>query len=364
MGKCRQTARARRNGRETFSELIELADSLGLFAHPMTQVQQKMEERFSADNRWNVLLEQDRNRMIADAVKMKVAKLEQEHCAQNHAFRELVISFLSGREEHPPPWFVVRRKLQQDERWGAADSMLDREQIFAQVVSQLSNSRRKRWQKQHLDEMEVETVKKKRRVNEAEEDLYNLFTERLKTPFDMSWNDVKSLLDGSERFQNCTLSDDEQVHIWTEYKKGIIDARKDAFCMRLESLPLDTIGPDMTFEEVLECTVGFKSGGGFIGVPKDVLQQGWEEWQELAYNRSTEVCRSWLRSCEHFCGTESIILGDPAYELLIEKLNQDIRFCRLVKKPEVQRDLVLERLKELRQARVRPQSALQDVGLT
>merc|ERR1712187_501048 len=123
----------------------------------------------------------------------------------------------------------------------------------------------------------------------------------------------------------------------------------------------DVIGPDMDFDDILEDTlmIDTKAEQAFSGVPLAVLRAAWEEWRSNARSQAIEACRTWLASCEHFRGQDRTKPGTDAFEALMQKLKQDVRFKRLNGEPDAQKRLVVERLKAMRQQRVIGRNAIE-----
>merc|ERR1712028_335919 len=87
----------------------------------------------------------------------------------------------------------------------------------------------------------------------------------------------------------------------------------------------------------------------------DLMRSTYEDWRVQAHEDAVEICRAWLRSCEHFRGGDNIDpAGGPALEDLLGRLGRaDVRFRRLASRPEEQRKLVVARLHELKELKKR-----------
>merc|ERR1712060_1037255 len=181
----------------------------------------------------------------------------------------------------------------------------------------LAVARKARVRRQRQDEEEVDAARKKRRLTEAEECLFSLLAERIKSPYTLSWEDARTMLAESKEFRDCDLREDDQERVWVEYTQSVTNARQQAFIRHLGSAGPEVIGPEMTFEEVFERAMDPATTKALAGLPEDLLRSAWREWREQTYGAMVEVCRQWMQSCGHFAGTEGI---DPADETAIEAL--------------------------------------------
>jgi len=357
----KQTAAAKRGGREAFREVLAKADKLGLLRDRTASLVQRMLERhFGEDDAWDAVPERDRERLIAEAVEESTARWAKNREGACRDFRELISGLLHGREQAPPPWHVMRKRLQDDPRWAAMESASECERLYEQVVRELDASRRQWLRRQRQDDEEMDAARKKRRLTAAEESLHNLFAERIKAPYLMEWTDAMSALGENRQLRDCELHPYEQERVWIEYKRSANDARRQAFLLRLTNTSADLVGPEMSFEQVLERSTDGASAKAFAGVPEDVLRSAWEEWREKAHVMAVEVCRQWLRSCEHFRDAEGVCVGTSEFEGLLAKLRDDVRFRRLGHQPQEQRRLVVERIEELRHFRGRGRSGAEE----
>eukprot|EP00927_Polykrikos_kofoidii_P059842 TRINITY_DN54964_c0_g1_i1.p1 TRINITY_DN54964_c0_g1~~TRINITY_DN54964_c0_g1_i1.p1 ORF type:complete len:855 (+),score=186.00 TRINITY_DN54964_c0_g1_i1:371-2566(+) len=358
----KKAAVVKRDGREGFRELLAQAERRGLLHdRPIAAVQRALEERFEDDSRWIGVPERERDRLVAEAAEESTQRRKKEREEALHGFRALVVEKLRGREDDPPPFHVLRRKLEKDTRWEPVRDTAERERVYQQVVRELVTSRRQKQRRQRLDEDDVHLLKKKARLAGAEEELRNLFAERCKAPFGVEWEDARVAL--TERLRGSVLNDEEQERLWNEYKQKLTAVRREQFLNLLTNTSADIIGPEMSFEEVLSLVTAEPSvAKSLAGLPEELLQGTWQEWRQQAHVRVTEVCQHWLRSCEHFRGSEAIEPNGFQFEALLQRLSADVRFKRLGDRPDEQRRLVLERLQELRElkARGRPRGADED----
>jgi len=262
---------------------------------------------------------------------------------------------LRGKEDKPPRWRDIKARIEKEDqkRWDAIDSPAEREKMYEQVVKDLREAMKKKQRRQRQDQAEVDVARKKARLGESEETLHNLFAERLKNPFSMDWDDVQQMLGDSRALRKCGLHEDEQQKIWEEYKQGAIETRRLILVQHLKDTPADVIAPDMGPEDVFRKALDSSSRKAFAELPDDVMESAYHEWRNQAYEAAVATCRKWLRSCEHFRGTEEINpAGGPEFEMLLQRLSAaDVRFRRLDGRPSEQTRLVRARLEELRQLR-------------
>jgi len=349
--KRKQAAEAKQSGRAAFNEILAKSKELGLLdKRTSAQAQREVERRFSDDARWNALPQKERNALIIEAAEEEINKKRLEKGAAQQEFKALVLDRYRGREGRLPSFHSAKQQLQQDKRWDLISSPVERERLFGEALRELQTAKRKRNQQQQRDEAEADTARKQRRRDAAEEDLINLLTERVKAPYKFHWDEVHSMLRDNSRFKDIDLSEDQQEKVWEEYKQQSTSARRQAFVELLTHSGVEVIGPDMSFELVFKIVLRSPAGKAFAVVPKDVLREAWEEWQEHAHRQAVEACQMWLRSCEHFRGLEGMPPEGPRFNALLERLSQDVRFRRLAARPSEQHRLVAERLTELRAA--------------
>lgn len=347
--KRKQAAEAKQSGRAAFNEILTKAKELGLLGkRSSAQAQREVERRFSDDSRWNALPEKQRNVLIIEAAEEEIKKRRLEQGAAQHEFKALVLDRYRGRDGRLPSFHSARQQLQQDRRWDLINSPVERERLFDEALRELQAAKRKRNHQQQRDEAEAETARKERRRSAAEDDLISLLTERVKAPYELSWDEVRSMLRDNSRFRDRDLSDDQQEKIWEEYKHQTTSVRRQAFVQLLVHAGVEVISPEMSFEEVLKNVLSSPAGKAFAAVPKDILREAWEEWREHAYRLAVEACQMWLRSCEHFRGLEGMQPEGPRFDALLGRLSQDVRFRRLAARPNEQQRLVAERLTDMR----------------
>lgn len=362
----KQAAAAKKGGREGFRELLAKAESLGLFEDRTgPQALRALEQRFGEDDRWNAVPERERERLVVDVVDALTQRRKQEREKAQKDFRALILSVLRGREEEPPPWHVVRHRLEEDARWEAMGSLSERAYIYEQVLLELDTARRQRVRRQRQIEEEADVARKKRRLDEAEEGLLSFFAERVRAPHTTTWEEVLDALGDHKPMRGSSLDMVEKERIWEEYQRGVAETRRQELIQLLSRTSADVIGPEMEFREVMRHALSNPTAAkAFAGLPEEVLQAAWEEWRGRANDMAAEACRKWLQSCEHFRSTEGIDPADesgPAFGALVGRLAAaDVRFRRLGARPEVQRRLVAERLRELR--RLRESRGQQSIG--
>jgi len=351
----KQAASVKRGGRAAFQELLEKAKELGMFRDATAPHASKaLQECFGNDQRWDLVPEAERDRLIAEAVRDIAREQQLRRDAARCGFRELVLGVLRGREDRPPPFHAVRPRLQEDVRWASVDSLAERERLYTEVAKELETAWRKRCRQRQRDEEEADTARKKRRLTEAEEGLSNLFAEHFKAPYALTWDTAREALGDCALLRSCSLHEEELARLWEEYKRDTIEARRQAFVQLLAHTSGDAIGPEMDFERVLGYVMSTPAAKAFGAVPEELLRAAWEEWRERAHEMAAEVCRKWLQSCEHLCGVADLEPAGPEFEALLVRLSGDVRLRRLAARPAEQRRLVAERLEELRRARGGP----------
>jgi len=354
--KRKQTASVKKSSREVFRELLAKADEAGmLHDRPPESAQRALEKRFGEEEAWDAVVGAERDRLIEEAVEesTKRRKLQRDKvCAE---FRTLVLTSIRGKEAEPPTWSEFRKNIPKDEKWDIIGSSSERERMYDQVVRAAEAEHRKRLRRKDEDKKEVEMVRKRRRLNEAEEALMQLLTERVKAPFTVGWVDVKVMLKDQEPLCRKDFDQEAQMRVWEDYKRSVAEARCEAFILFLTNVPADAIGPEMEFEEVMQSVEDAPAAKAFLGTPEDILRVGWQEWRDRASEQAMQACQTWLRSCEHFRGFEDAVPDTPPFEALIRELSADIRFRRLRARPAEQRRLVAERLEEMKDPKKKKQ---------
>lgn len=363
----KQVAAEKRTGREVFKELLTKAEEDGVLrdANGKGDVALRvMDRRFGADDRWDAVGEKERERMVAEAteeIHKRVLKEREESQAGFRALLQEAFRASGGMaaDRHTDELMSYRelRKMYEDDpRWKAFVSSSAREQLYDRVVRDIQDARRQKAKRARQDELEAEQARKRRKTTENEEGLLALFTERLKTPFTMTWEEAKGILESRELLSSCGLSDEEQERLFEDYRERVTETRRQALVQLLVNTSADIIGPEMELPDVLGLAVDSSSAKALMGMPEDVVVSAFEQWREHAYELAAEDCRKFLKICQHFRGTEDV---DPAGysrdfdELVFKLAKADVRVRRLAGRPELQRRLVSERLEELRELRAK-----------
>eukprot|EP00929_Paragymnodinium_shiwhaense_P120392 TRINITY_DN9231_c0_g1_i1.p1 TRINITY_DN9231_c0_g1~~TRINITY_DN9231_c0_g1_i1.p1 ORF type:complete len:870 (+),score=268.88 TRINITY_DN9231_c0_g1_i1:113-2722(+) len=355
--KKKKATAEKKTGRDGFRQLLAEAEKAELLTdQPVAQVLRKLERKFDEDSRWKGLLAKERERLITEAIQELSKKKKDETEKSQYAYRQLVQETLRGHEQDPLPWRDARRKMEKDPRWAPVSSV-EREKLYEQAAKDAKAASRQKQRRSRQEQEEVESLRKKRRLGESEDDLRNLLAEKVKAPYCLDWDDVKTAL--RDRLKDNGLSEGEQERIFEEYKQKMIEARREQFLTLLTNTPAELIGPEMDFELVLARSCVDPSVAKLFSVlPEVVLQSAWQEWRDQAQQLAIESCKQWLRSCEHFRGKEAVTEGGAEFEHLYQLLSQDIRFRRLAHSEEQQRRLISERLQELRDRRAKGKAGM------
>mmetsp|Transcript_55153 Transcript_55153/g.158597 ORF Transcript_55153/g.158597 Transcript_55153/m.158597 type:complete len:811 (+) Transcript_55153:84-2516(+) len=357
----KEQAEKKRTGRDGFKELLQKAEEAGVLDGRIgPEAIRALERKYGEDPRWLGVKENEREKMISELVEDLAKKKKDEQDKARIGFQKLVLEKLRGKDKDPPPFHKMEKVLRQDPRWAPVDCTSSRERIYGQVLRELEAARREKTRKQKRDLDEVDQIRKKRKLTQAEEALMNLFAERIKAPYATTWEVVEEALGNHPELRDCTLERDEQERVFVEYRRSVTEIRCQEFAQLLAGSPADVVGPEMEFEEVLgsleESTVK-----AFAGMPEDALQGAWAEWRDQAHAISVETARQWLRSCELLAGCEGIEADNTAFDALIEKLSAaDVRFRRLAARPGEQAVLLAQRLREMKELRAQGRSGIEE----
>lgn len=356
--KKKQQAATRRTGREAFKELVVKAEELNLLQDTTAdKALRAMEDKFEDDDRWLSVPELTRERMVKEAVHEIGQRLEKEREEARSEFQTLVMQALKGKEQDPLSYSQLRRRFENDPRWERVASS-DRESVYKRIVRELEESQRKRKAQRRQVQLEAEEARKKRRLTEGQEKLLSIFTERIKNPFGMAWEEARYKLGDLLQSRGLEVPQEEQERAWAEYERQVEEARVKQFSRMLADAGFDKVGPELEFQQVLQQIFDAAAAKDFQGMAQDVLHTTWEEWRGHAYGLAIEDCQKWLRTCEHLHGCEEVDLGGgDDFDRLLEKLRtKDIRFSRLDGRPEEQTRLLIGRLRELREQRAKAKS--------
>mmetsp|Transcript_41201 Transcript_41201/g.132656 ORF Transcript_41201/g.132656 Transcript_41201/m.132656 type:complete len:868 (+) Transcript_41201:82-2685(+) len=357
----KEQAEKKRTGRDGFKELLQKAEEAGVLDGRIgPEAIRALERKYGEDPRWLGVKENEREKMISELAEDLAKKKKDEQDKARIGFQKLVLEKLRGKDKDPPPFHKMENVLRQDPRWAPVDCTSSRERIYGRVLRELEAARREKTRKQKRDLDEVDQIRKKNKLTQAEEALMNLFAERIKAPYATTWEVVVEALGNHPELRDCALERDEQERVFAEYRRSVTEIRCQEFAQLLAGSPADVVGPEMEFEEVLgsleESTVK-----AFAGMPEDALQGAWAEWRDQAHAISVETARQWLRSCELLAGCEGIEADNTAFDALIEKLSAaDVRFRRLAARPGEQAVLLAQRLREMKELRAQGRSGIEE----
>lgn len=357
----KQKLEKKRCGRDGLREVLEVGEKSGLFAASRSEdVVRQFERKFGDDCRWFSVPERDREKRITERFGEITKQREKTSDEARCYFRELVFCKLRGPgQKQIPEYPTLKRELSKNadyKRIVGLISSTDLERLYGDVVREIRNNQQKESRQKKKDLDDVENVRKKRRTSLAEDSLTNLFAERVKSPFAVSWQEVKEAL--GEHMKDIRLTEQEQESLFMQYRRAKIDFRCQEFMHLLQNVPVDVVGPHLSFEEVCGHVCTGIYACQFAGMPEEDLRGAWAEWRSRALTRALDTCKQWLRSSGLLTGYEGARPGTPPFDALIDELRKaDIRFRRLDVVEEKRARVVMERLEELKESKTHGRKA-------
>jgi len=351
----KQEAEKRKGGRDVFKALLKKAVEKGVFKDRVgPQAVKAMEKEFGEDERWRGVADKERSKLILEAAEEDAKKRAKARHEAKSGFRALCLEKLKGYDRDAPPWHRIEKSLRGDPRWEPMECTADRERVYREVLREMDEKRKQKVKRISNEKRDVEMARKKRRVSAAEEDLLIFLAERVKAPYDTEWEEVLEQLGNTPQLKQCPLDEEEQERIFQDYTLRMIEERCKDFVLTLTNLPGNVVSPELSFEEVCERTFVGQAANTFKGMPEEQMREAWVQWREQTSQRALEDCEKWLRSCEALRGCENLNPTGSAFAHLIQTLDEsDVRFRRLGNRKEEREQLVVNRLKEMREERER-----------
>lgn len=336
----------RKDTRMGFKELLGEVIKKGKLPVRTHLASEKLEKEFGDDPRWKALAEKDRTKQLVEAINEEQKRKEQERISGRQGFREMLLEKL-GKEikdgKPIPPYRQVVRELRDEPRWKALDDPQEREKIFDQVKEEIESKQKQQKRKRAETEADIVSARRRRQQAVEEEAMMNLFSEKIKTPSEMSWRDAHHKLRDNDRYKAIKLDEDDKKRVWEAYKQDLMEMRRRAFLDRLTTFSRGKsgIGPEMSFADVKKKVDEVDKS--FIGVPESILREAWEEWRRKAAEDEAFAFKQWIQRCEHFFAP-TVSLQGPGHQMLIERISGDARYERMAFWPEERDKLIKQRV--------------------
>eukprot|EP00435_Cladocopium_sp_Y103_P048931 s2478_g14.t1 len=338
-GQRKLEADSRRQGREGFLQLIELARSQGqLESASLDMTLAELERHFAQDSRWAQVAAPERRRLVelkwAEVRKVK----EEEEQTAARAWRSWLLEKVFHQALRPPAFDAL--PMTEAPAVDAALPMARRRAIYEELAAELARKVASEKKAEADEEDDLLEKRKRSRLDVAEEDFRGLLAKKIRSPLEFSWKEVTMVLDGEKLPE---LNEVDLETIFNEVKSEDLVRRLDAFSAAL-------LRSDLAAETSLQEAMQSVEMEEYLqAVPQNELKKRWEDWRRFRVTEALDIFAAWLRQEPALYAAEArgAASRGAAVEELCKKLESDIRYRRLDWVPSQRMKIITARLDEV-----------------
>ncbi|CAI5442455.1 unnamed protein product [Caenorhabditis angaria] len=353
-----------KEAKDKFMELLKEAELHGKSSFS------SFSSKFGKDSRFKIVERmRDREDLFNDFVGELHKKEKEEKKAKKEKLKQDFIKLLEEQQNltRRSKWSVVKKLLEEDERFIALESSSTKESLFRDFIENLGDEtasdieeeqeREKRLatetaianrQKEveaelgdQLRERNKETEKIK--IAEHEERFKALLIDLVKNT-DYSWHEARRLLRKDDRYSECDLLDKHQKeNLFDDYIKVLEKKRREAFFTVLDNH--EKINASMRWkeakriiqdEEEVFCKVANNS--------ERKVERDFREWQERTREHICDEFREMLKETKIITHKSKKLMEESEQHLkdILSVLENDKRWVRMTSTSSSERDRLLE----------------------
>lgn len=345
-GQRKLEADSRRQGREGFLQLLELAHSQGqLESVSLAATMAELERHFAQDGRWTQVAAPERQRLVelrwADVRKLK----QEEEQKAARAWRSWLLEKVFHHPAMRPPAFDALPMT--DAASFEALPVARRRAIYEELAAELARKAASEKKAEADEEDDLLEKHKRSRLEVAEEDFRGLLAKKIRSPLEFNWKEITMVLDGEKLPE---LDEVDLETIFNEVKSEDLARRLDAFSAAL-------LRSELVAETSLQEAIQSVEMEEYLqAVPQNELKKRWEDWRRFRVTEALDVFAAWLRQepALYTAEAQRAASRGAAVEELCKKLESDLRYRRLDWVPSQRMKVITARLDEIAAERKAP----------
>ncbi|EFP07631.1 CRE-TCER-1 protein [Caenorhabditis remanei] len=326
--------------------------------------------KFGKDPRFKAI---DRTRDREDAFNDFVGELHKKEKEEKRAKKEkLKAAFVKLLEEQTSltrksKWSVVKKTLEEEERYIALDSSSTRESLFRDYVANLGDetasdieeeqerekrlaaqaaiaNRQKEVEAELGDQLRERTKEsEKHKLAENEETYRTLLSDLIKTT-EHSWHESRRILRKDDRYANCDMLDKTRKEsLFDEHMKSLERKRREAFFQVLDNH--EKITPMMRWRDAKRIIQDEEDT--FVKVASNSerkVERDFRDWQERRHDQLTDEFKEMLAETKIITHKSKKLMeeGEQHMKDILAVLEHDKRWVRMTQMSASERDRMLE----------------------
>lgn len=285
---------------------------------------------------------------------------QKEQEERRTAFRTMVHDFLDRfyTWDKRMSWSRLKDRLRNDPRYYAVPSRVERHRLFSDIVEAYEDRQHRkrlsssafssRVKRDRNTSPPVQEDYRKRLARErGKEILRMLFAERVKNPFELSFEsarDVYLTTDPRLREVENVLSRKDQELVFLKF---VDELKKERLSLLEAELSKTTLfeTPHVTFDEASD-KLEWEKDKRFQGLPREDVECCFLRWHRKLLQECKDSFEKFLKICPSV--TPQIPDHGPKFRELLELLSEDQRYKRLDGFPHIREELVISRLRDVK----------------